>query len=168
MEKARLEQEYTNKIRLALQKELNLSNSMAVPKIEKIVLNVGVKEAVSNSKALGSVVETLEKISGQKVVRRNAKKSIASFKLREGMPIGATVTLRRKNMYEFLDRLINIALPKVRDFQGLSEKLDGQGNYNIGIHDWSIFPEVEFSVGKNSSGMNISIHTSAKNDEHGR
>lgn len=168
MEKARLDQYYTDNIRQALLKELALNNIMSVPKIDKIVLNVGVKEAVSNSKALSSVVETLEMIAGQKVLMRKAKKSIAGFKLREGMLIGATVTLRRRMMYEFLDRLINIALPKVRDFQGVNNKFDGKGNYNLGIKDWSIFPEVAFQVTKKPMGMNVTIHTTAKKDEHGK
>ncbi len=169
MEKARLEEEYIKNIRSALKKELNIDNIMAVPKIQKIVLNAGVKDAVSDSKALQSVQKMLEKISGQKTIRRQAKKSIAGFKLREGMSIGAKVTLRRKKMYEFLDRLINLALPRVRDFQGVSTKLDRRGNYNLGIKDLSVFPEITFDeAGKKTRGINITIQMSTDNDDHAR
>ncbi len=167
MNKTRLAKKYNDEIVSQLQEQLNLSNLMMVPKLKKIVLNVGSKEAVSDSKALQSAVDILAKISGQRPVKRLARKSIAGFKLREGMPIGAMVTLRGAMMYEFLDRFISLALPKVRDFQGLSTKLDGRGSYNIGIKDWTVFPEVDFDLSKKTHGMNITIQTSAHTDEHG-
>lgn len=163
--KARLDERYTTQLRPALQQALGMSNVMRVPRIEKIVLNVGVKEAVGDSRILNTVMQTLDNIAGQKSVRTVAKKSIAGFKIREGMPLGARVTLRKKKMYEFLDKLINLALPKVRDFQGIPTKLDGRGNYNLGIKEWSIFPEVDTNVEK-TFGMNITIHTSAEQDAH--
>ena len=167
MNKARLKELYKEKSRSELFKELGLSNIMQVPVIKKVVLNIGSKEAVSNAKALQEIVDTLSIIAGQRSVKRAARKSIAGFKLREGMPIGAMVTLRGIKMYEFLDRLINLALPKVRDFQGISRKCDGRGSYNLGIKEWSIFPEiVDFDVSKKVHGLNITIHTSAKNDAH--
>lgn len=168
MNKARLEREYFLKIRPALQQELQISNIMEVPQLVKIVLNVGVKDAGSDDKALQDAVQILEKISGQKAVRCYAKKSIAAFKLREGMPIGAKVTLRRNAMYNFLDKLINLSLPRVRDFHGVSKKLDGRGGYNIGLRDCLIFPEISFDLGKKFSGMNITIQTKALSDDHGR
>jgi large subunit ribosomal protein L5 len=168
MAKARLEELYNTEIRSQLQKDLGLKNVMEVPKISKIVVNVGVKDAVKDSKVLKDVVDVISKITGQLPIKTEAKKSIAGFKLREGMPIGVCVTLRKQMMYEFLDRLINIALPEVRDFQGVNNKFDGRGNYNLGIKEWSIFPEVDFSVGDKICGLNITIQTSAKNDEHGR
>lgn len=163
--KARLDERYTTTVRPALQQALGLSNVMLVPRFEKIVLNVGVKEAVGDSRILNTVMQTLDNIAGQKSVRTIARKSIAGFKIREGMPIGARVTLRKKKMYEFLDKLINLALPKVRDFQGVPTKLDGRGNYNLGIKEWSIFPEADTTQEK-MFGMNITIHTSAKKDDH--
>lgn len=167
MKKARLEELYSDKIRSVLQKELNLTNVMETPKLNKIVLNVGVKDAVSDSKILQTIESVIMHIAGQKPVRTRARKSIAGFKLREDMQIGVKVTLRRKNMYEFLDRLINTALPKVRDFRGVSPKLDGQGSYNLGIKDWGIFPEVDYGMSDKAYGLNITIHTSAKTDEQG-
>ena len=168
MSKSRLEEQYTKDIRPLLQKDLNLGNIMDVPKLSKIVLNVGVKDAVSDAKSLKIVEEILAKISGQKPVRTYAKKSIAGFKLREGMPIGVKVTLRRKNMYEFLDRLVNLALPKVRDFQGVTTKFDRRGNYNLGVREWVIFPEVTYEVSDKVHGLNISICTTTDNDEYAR
>jgi len=165
MSKARLDEQYSKDIRPQLQKDLSLSNIMETPKISKIVLNVGVKDAVADTKALKIVEETLEKISGQKPVRTYAKKSIAGFKLREGMPIGVKVTLRRKKMYEFFDRLVNLALPKVRDFQGVTTKFDHRGNYNLGIKEWIIFPEVNYEVSDKVHGLNISICTTTDNDD---
>lgn len=164
--KARLEENYFAKIRPDLQKKLGLENVMEVPAISKVVLNVGVKDAVSDSKVLQNVMTVLGAISGQRPVRTLARKSIATFKLREGMPIGAMVTLRSANMFEFLDRLINLALPKVRDFQGVSTKFDGRGNYNLGIKEWTIFPEIDFGMGDKIYGLNITIHTTAKTDAH--
>jgi len=161
---ARLEEIYKNEICKALQKELEFKNVMQVPRISKIVVNIGVKDAVADSKVLVGVKDIIEKISGQAAVKTYSKKSIAGFKLREGSPIGVCVTLRRKNMYEFLDKLINISLPRVRDFHGLTTKLDGNGNYNIGIKDWMIFPEVDYDKVDKSRGLNITIQTTAKKD----
>jgi len=167
MSKPRLQALYQEKARPELQKQLGIPNIMAVPRIVKVVLNIGVKDAVSNSKALADAIEALTVIAGQKPVRCEARKSIAGFKLREGMPIGTMVTLRGATMYEFLDKLISLALPKVRDFQGVSRKCDRQGNYNLGIKEWTIFPEiVDFDISKKIYGMNISIHTTAKQDTH--
>ncbi len=165
MNRSRLAKQYNDSIRPALQTQLGLNNVMMVPKLVKIVLNVGLKEAVSDSKVVQEAITILEKIAGQRAVKRLARKSIAGFKLREGMPIGAMVTLRGDMMYEFLDRFISFALPKVRDFQGLSKKLDGRGGYNIGVKDWTIFPEVEFDMSKKVHGMNITIQTSASDDK---
>jgi large subunit ribosomal protein L5 len=164
----RLKELYTTKISPSLQKSLGLKNVMETPKVAKVVLNVGVKEAVSDSKVLQSIMKVIEAISGQMPVKTIAKKSIAGFKIREGMHIGTRVTLRGEHMYVFLDKLINLALPKVRDFQGVPVKLDGRGNYNLGIKEWNIFPEAEQAgAGDRSYGLNITIHTTAKNDEHG-
>lgn len=166
MSSARLEDLYRKTIRSELQKELGLNNSMSVPEIKKVVINVGVKDAVSDSRVLQKVTEVIASITGQNPVITKARKSIAGFKIREGMPLGAMVTLRRKNMYEFLDRLINVALPNVRDFRGVSPRFDRRGNYNLGIKEWSIFPEAENVGGEKVYGLNITIHTSAKNDAH--
>lgn len=167
-DKARLEQQYIDEIRPQLQKELGLENVMQTPRLRKIVINVGVKGAVGDSKELQVVEAVIGKVSGQRPIRTYARKSIASFKLREGMPIGVKVTLRKKAMYEFLDKLINLALPNYRDFQGVSTKLDNQGNYNLGIKEWSIFPEIEFEVSSKVYGMNITIETSTGDDNHAR
>jgi large subunit ribosomal protein L5 len=167
MNRSRLAIKYNDEIRSQLQEQLNMNNVMMVPKLEKIVLNVGVKEAVSDSKALQAAMDVLAKITGQLPIKRFARKSIAGFKLREGMAIGAMVTLRGDMMYEFLDRFITLALPKVRDFQGLSFGLDGRGNYNAGIKDWTIFPEIDFDVAQKAHGLNITIQTSAKKDSDG-
>lgn len=167
MDRARLEELYVNEIRSQLKEKLGLNNVMEIPKISKIVLNVGVKEAVSDSKILEKIKKIIGKIAGQQPVRTLSRKSIAGFKLREGMPIGVRVTLRKKNMYEFMDRLINLSLPKVRDFQGVPTKFDGRGNYNLGIKEWIIFPEVEYEVTDKLFGLNITFHTTAKEDAHG-
>jgi large subunit ribosomal protein L5 len=166
--KARLEETYLQEIRPALQKSLNITNVMEIPHLKKIVVNVGVTGSISDSKLIQAVEQAIAKVAGQSPVRTKASKSIAGFKLREGMPVGVMVTLRRRKMYEFLDKLINLALPKVRDFQGVSPKLDGQGNYNLGIKEWIIFPELE-QEGFNEKvfGMNITIHTSAASDAEG-
>jgi large subunit ribosomal protein L5 len=164
--KVRLEELYIKNIRPQLKKDLGIKNSLAIPMISKIMLNVGVKDAVADSKAINEVSEGITKISGQVPVRTFAKKSIAGFKLREGMPIGVKVTLRRQRMWEFLDRLINLALPKVRDFQGVPMRCDGRGNYNLGIKEWIIFPEIEYDVGDKIYGMNITIHTTTCNNEY--
>jgi large subunit ribosomal protein L5 len=168
MAKARLEEIYTSKIRPELKSTLGLSNVMEIPKIEKIVLNVGVgKDAVADTKVFDSVIKALTQIAGQSPVKTTARKSIAGFKLRKGMPLGVRVTLRKQRMYEFLDRLINLALPKVRDFQGVSTKFDGRGNYNLGIKEWIIFPEISYEISDKVYGLNVTICTSAKSDEHG-
>jgi len=166
MAKARLEELYNTKIRSQLKKDLELKNIMEVPKISKVVVNVGIKDAVKDSKVLKPVAEVVAKITGQMPVRTVAKKSIAGFKLREGMPIGVKVTLRRRRMYEFLDRLINVALPEVRDFQGVTKNFDRRGNYNLGIKEWIVFPEIEYNVGDKIYGLNVTIATTARNDEH--
>lgn len=165
-DKARLQELYEKEYRPKLKEQLKLSNIMEVPKIEKIVLNTGVKEAVADSKILNVVVQTLSNIAGQKALRTSARKSIAGFKIREGMPIGARVTLRRKKMYEFLDKLINLALPKVRDFQGVPTKFDRGGNFNLGIKEWVIFPEAD-TTSEKVFGLNVTICTSSKSDVEG-
>ncbi len=163
--KPRLEELYVTKLRPSLKEALGLANIMEVPKLEKIVLNVGVKEAVADSRILQTVLQTMGNITGQTAVKTLARKSIAGFKIREGMPIGVRVTLRRKKMYEFLDKLINLALPKVRDFQGVTNNLDGRGSYNLGIKEWSIFPEAD-TTSEKVFGLNITIATSTKKDVH--
>jgi large subunit ribosomal protein L5 len=166
---ARLKEHYQKEVRKKLQDEFGIKNPMAVPKVEKVVLNMGMGEAISNSKILDSAVDELTTIAGQKPVITKAKKSIASFKLREGVAIGTMVTLRGEKMYEFLDRLINLALPRVRDFRGVPAKaFDGRGNYTLGIKDHLIFPEIDISKVDKSKGMNVTIVTSAKNDEQAR
>jgi len=165
----RLKEQYTKEVRKKLQDEFRIKNPMAVPKIEKVVLNMGVGEAIQNAKVLDTAVEELATITGQKPVVTKAKKSIASFKLREGQSIGTMVTLRGDKMYEFLDRLINIALPRVRDFRGVPAKsFDGRGNYTLGIRDHLIFPEIDAGKVDKAKGMNITIVTTAKNDEQAR
>jgi large subunit ribosomal protein L5 len=166
---ARLKEHYQNEVRKKLQDEFQITNPMAVPKIEKVVLNMGMGEAIANAKILDTAVEELTTITGQKPVVTKAKKSIASFKLREGQSIGTMVTLRGEKMYEFLDRLINIALPRVRDFRGVPTKsFDGRGNYTLGVRDHLIFPEIDAGKVDKSKGMNITIVTTAKNDEQAR
>ena len=163
--KSRLEGLYNEHIRPDLMKELGYKNVMQVPKITKIVLNIGVKDAASDGKALVLVKDILEKITGQAAVKTLAKKSIAGFKLRQGVAIGVMVTLRREKMYHFLDKLVNIVLPSVRDFQGVTKKLDGHGNYNLGIKDWMVFPEVDYDKVDKSRGLNVTIQTTATNDK---
>jgi len=164
---ARLKEKYHKEIKQALQKELGLENAMAVPKLEKIVVNMGLGEATQNTKLLDPLVADLTAIVGQKPVTTKAKKSIAAFKVREGMSIGAMVTLRSDKAYEFLDRLIATALPRVRDFRGVSTKsFDGRGNYTLGLRDQLIFPEIDYS--KVEKGMNITIVTTAKDDNQAR
>jgi large subunit ribosomal protein L5 len=165
MGKARLEELYIKTVRPQLKKDLNIANMMTVPTFSKVVINVGVKDAVGDSKVIKIVMDGIAKISGQVPVRTFAKKSIAGFKLREGMPIGVKVTLRRKLMWEFLDRFINLALPKMRDFQGVSRRFDKRGNYNIGIKEWIIFPEIKYDVGDKIFGMNLTIGTTARTDD---
>ena len=166
---ARLRDKYKNDIAPALAKEFDIKNPMAIPKIEKIVLNMGLGEASTNAKVLDVATEELKSITGQKPVITKAKKSIAAFKLRQGMSIGTMVTLRGERMYEFLDRLISVALPRVRDFRGISGKaFDGRGNYTLGIRDQLIFPEIDFNKVEKTRGMNISIITTARNDDEAR
>jgi len=166
---ARLKETYKSEVTKKLREEFGLDNPMAIPKIEKIVLNMGLGEAVSNAKIMDTAVEEMAIIAGQKPVITKAKKSIAAFKLREGVPIGVMVTLRGDKMYEFLDRLINIALPRVRDFRGVpTRSFDGRGNYTIGVRDHLIFPEIDYSKVDKSKGMNVTIVTTARTDEHAR
>ncbi|HEV7643717.1 MAG TPA: 50S ribosomal protein L5 [Pyrinomonadaceae bacterium] len=163
---ARLKEKYRSVIAPALAKEFGIKNPMAIPRLQKIVLNMGVGEAIANSKALDSAADELRTISGQKPVITKAKKSIASFKLRQGMNIGTMVTLRGERMYEFLDRFITVALPRVRDFRGISAKaFDGRGNYTLGIREQMIFPEIDFNKIDKVRGMNISIVTTAGSDD---
>lgn len=153
----------------ALVKEFDYKNPMQVPKMEKIVVNMGLGEAISNVKIIDGAVQEMAMITGQKPVVTKAKKSIATFKLRQGMPIGCSVTLRKDVMYEFFDRLVNVALPKVRDFRGISASaFDGRGNYSIGLHEQIIFPEIEYDKIEKIKGMNITIVTSARTDEEAR
>jgi large subunit ribosomal protein L5 len=166
--KARLREHYQKQVIPQLTKEFNYKNPMAIPKIEKISLNIGLGEATGNSKLMDGAVAELGAISGQKPVVTRAKKSIAAFKLREGMAIGCMVTLRGDRMYEFLDRLMNIALPRVRDFRGVSPKsFDGRGNYTLGLKEQLIFPEIDYNKVEKVKGMNISITTTAKTDAEG-
>ena len=163
---ARLQDKYKKDVVPQLTKEFGLKNAMQVPKIEKITCNIGVGEASRNAKLLDTALEQLAIITGQKPVMRRARKSIAAFKLREGMPVGAKVTIRRERMYEFLDRLICIGLPRVRDFRGISATaFDGRGNYTLGIRDILIFPEVDYQKVEGTMGMNITITTSAPTDD---
>lgn len=169
MSAPRLKTEYNEKLRAQLQEKFNYTNEMKIPKLEKIVINIGCGEAVGDSKKIKSVEAELAKIAGQKPVITTAKKSIATFKLREGMPIGAKVTLRKNQMYEFLDRLINIALPRVRDFRGVSPKsFDGRGNYAMGLKEQIVFPEIDYDDVADVRGMDIVICTSAETDEEAR
>jgi large subunit ribosomal protein L5 len=166
---ARLKEKYNSEIAPALSKEFGYKNSMRIPKLEKIVINIGLGEAIANAKVVDVAVSDLATISGQKPVVTKAKKSIAAFKLREGMNIGAMVTLRGDRMYEFLDRFMNIALPRVRDFRGVSPKsFDGRGNYTIGLRDQLIFPEIDFGKIDKARGMNVCIVTTARTDEEAR
>src|SRR3982751_4153061 len=165
---ARLKETYTKEIVPALSKEFNYTNLMAVPKIQKISINIGLGEATQNAKLMDGAVNELGQIAGQKPVVTKARKSIAAFKLREGMAIGCMVTLRGDRMYEFFDRLVNMALPRVRDFRGVSTKsFDGRGNYTLGIRDQLIFPEIDYSKVEKTKGMNISITTTARTDAEG-
>ena len=165
----RLQEKYNNLVKPELINQFNYSSAMQVPRLEKIVVNMGVGDAVSNSKVLDDAVAELQAITGQKPVVTKAKKSIASFKLREGMPIGCKVTLRGERMYEFLDKLISISLPRVRDFHGINENaFDGRGNYTLGVKEQLIFPEINFDNIKKLRGMDIVIVTTANTDEEGR
>lgn len=166
---ARLKDIYIQEIVPKLMKDFNYKSVMEVPRLEKIVLNMGLGEAIQNVKILDSAVDELGAIAGQKAVITKAKKSIATFKLRQGMPIGAMVTLRQSRMFEFLDRLLNVSIPRVRDFKGLSPKaFDGNGNYSLGIKEQLIFPEINYDKIDKIKGLNITIVTTAKNDEESR
>jgi len=165
---ARLREHYQKNVLPALTKEFGYKNVMAVPRIEKVSINIGLGEATGNAKLMDGAVNELGAITGQKPVVTKAKKSIAAFKLREGMAIGAMVTLRGDRMYEFLDRLMNVALARVRDFRGVSSKsFDGRGNYTLGVKDQLIFPEIDYSKVEKTKGMNISITTTARTDAEG-
>ena len=165
----RLQEKYNNLVKPELVNKFNYTSSMEIPRLEKIVINMGVGDAVSNSKVLDDAVNELQVISGQKPVITKAKKSIANFKLREGMPIGCKVTLRGQRMYEFLDKLISVSLPRVRDFHGISKRaFDGRGNYTLGIKEQLIFPEIDFDNVNKVRGMDIVIVTTANTDEEGR
>jgi len=167
-ETPRLKERFRKEVAPVLMKEFEFTNPMAVPHLHKIVVNMGVGEATQNAKVLDPAVNELGQITGQKPVVTRAKKSIAAFKVREGMPIGAMVTLRGDRMYEFLDRLMNVALPRVRDFRGVSPKsFDGRGNYTLGVKDQLIFPEIDYNKVEKAKGMNISITTTAKTDAEG-
>ena len=166
---ARLKDYYSKTVVPALIKEFKYKNPMQVPKMEKIVINMGLGEAIQNVKIIDGAVQELAAITGQKPIINKAKKSIATFKLRQGMPIGCSVTLRKNNMYEFFDRLVNAALPKVRDFRGISPNaFDGRGNFSIGLQEQIIFPEIEYDKVEKVKGMNITIVTTAKTDAEAR
>ncbi len=169
MATVRLKERYQSEIAPAISKEFEIKNPMAIPRLQKIVINMGMGEAIANAKILDTAADELRAITGQKPVITKAKKSIASFKLRQGMPIGVMVTLRGDRMYEFLDRLVSVALPRVRDFRGVSPKaFDGRGNYTLGVREQLIFPEIDFNKVDKTRGLNISIVTTARNDEQAR
>jgi large subunit ribosomal protein L5 len=166
---SRLKERYQQDVVPALKKEFGYSNAMAVPKIEKVVVNMGLGEATSNVKIIDTGADELGRITGQKPVTRRSKKSIAQFKVRKGQPVGTMVTLRGTRMWEFLDRLMNIALPRVRDFKGVSPKgFDGRGNYTLGLRDQLLFPEIDYMKVDKARGMNVSVVTTAKTDEEAR
>jgi large subunit ribosomal protein L5 len=166
---ARLKEQYDNEIRPRLKDELGLKSIMQVPRIEKITLNMGVGEAKNDAKQLDAAVEELTTIAGQRAQVRRARKSVAQFKIREGMPIGAKVTLRGARMYEFLDRLVSIALPRIRDFRGLNPgSFDGRGNYSLGVREQIIFPEINYDDIQQVRGLDVTITTSAETDDHAR
>ena len=166
---ARLKERYEKEVRSDLMKELGFTNPMQAPKLDKIVVNMGLGEAINNGKIIDASVEQLSAITGQKPVVTKARKSIANFKLRQGQSIGAMVTLRGDRMYEFFDRLVSIALPRVRDFKGVSPKaFDGKGNYTLGVREQIIFPEINYDKVEKIKGMNITVVTTARNDEEGR
>ncbi len=166
---SRLREKYQKEVAPALKQEFGYGNVMAIPRIAKVTVNMGLGEATSNAKIVDTALDELSKITGQKAAVRRAKKSIAAFKVREGMPVGAMVTLRGERMYEFLDRLVSIALPRVRDFRGISAKgFDGRGNYTLGLRDQIIFPEIDYMKVDKARGMNVSVITTAKTDEEAR
>ena len=166
---SRLKERYDAEVIPALKKEFGYTNAMAIPKVEKVVVNMGLGEATQNAKIVDTGVDELSRITGQKAVVTRAKKSIAQFKVRQGMPIGTMVTLRGERMWDFLDRLISVALPRVRDFRGVSAKgFDGRGNYTLGLKDQLLFPEIDYMKVDKARGMNISVVTTAKTDEESR
>jgi large subunit ribosomal protein L5 len=166
---SRLKERYNREIAAKLMKEFGYTNPMQVPRLEKLLINMGLGEAIQNIKVLDSAMEEIKAITGQKPVATKARRSIANFKLRKGMPIGCMVTLRKQRMYEFFDRLVNIALPRVRDFKGVSGKsFDGRGNYSLGIREQIIFPEIDYDTIDKIKGLNIIIVTTAKTDEEGK
>jgi large subunit ribosomal protein L5 len=166
---SRLREKYLKDVVPALQKEFGYTNVMAIPRVEKVVVNMGLGEATQNAKIIDVATDELGRITGQKPVVRRAKKSIAQFKLREGMPVGTSVTLRGERMFEFLDRLMSVALPRVRDFRGISPRgFDGRGNYTLGLRDQLIFPEIDYMKVDKARGMNVSVVTTAKTDEECR
>ena len=165
----RLQEKYTNEVIQAMTEKFGYKNIMEVPKLDKIVINMGVGEAKENAKVLDSAVKDLETITGQKVVLTRAKNSVANFKIREGMPIGCKTTLRGEKMYDFMDRLVNLALPRVRDFRGVSaDSFDGRGNYALGVKEQLIFPEIEYDKVEKVRGMDVIVVTTAKTDEEAR
>ena len=169
LDMARLQEQYTNELRGKIQQKLGLKNVMEVPRITKITLNMGVGEAVADKKILTNAIADMEKIAGQKAKKTLARKSVAGFKIRDGYPIGCKVTLRRERMYEFLDRLVNIAIPRIRDFRGLNPKsFDKQGNYSMGVSEQIIFPEINYDQIDAIRGMDITVSTTARNAEEGR
>ncbi len=166
---SRLREKYQKEVLPALQKEFGYTNVMAIPKVTKVVINMGLGEATSNAKIIDTAADELGKITGQKAAVRRATKSIAQFKVRQGQPIGTMVTLRGERMYDFLDRLVSIALPRVRDFKGISSKgFDGRGNYTLGLRDQIIFPEIDYMKVDKARGMNVSVVTTARTDEEAR
>ena len=166
---ARLKDKYREEIAPALKERFGIENPMRIPRLEKIVVNMGVGEASQNSRALDGAIEDLAKITGQKAQMRRARKSIAGFKIRDGMPVGARVTLRGERMWEFLDRLINIALPRVRDFRGISPRsFDGRGNFALGLREQTIFPEVSYDSIDTTRGLDVAVVTTAESDEEAR
>ena len=165
----RLEDQYRDEVVKKLQEQFGYKNVMEVPRITKVTINMGVGEAVGDKKVMDNAMADMERIAGQKPIVRKARKSVASFKIRDGWPVGCKVTLRRERMYEFLDRLINIAMPRIRDFRGMSAKaFDGQGNYNMGVREQIIFPEIDYDKIDALRGMDISITTTARTDAEGR
>jgi len=169
MAMSRLHERYRSQVLPALKKEFGYTSDMQVPRLRKIVINMGLGEAIENIKVLDAAANELGQITGQKAIVTRARKSISNFKLRKNMPIGVCVTLRRENMYEFLDRMVNIVFPRVRDFRGVSSKsFDGRGNYTLGLQDQLVFPEVDYARVDKIRGMNITVVTTAKTDEEGR
>jgi large subunit ribosomal protein L5 len=164
---ARLKERYRSEVKSRLRERFKIENEMAVPRLTKIVVNMGVGSAVENKGRVESAAKDLAQITGQRPIVRKAKKAISSFKLREGMPIGCSVTLRGDRMWEFADRLISIVLPRIRDFRGVKDKLDGRGNYSLGLSEQSVFPEIDFDKLENPQGMDITFVTTARDDEEG-